>query len=142
MNTFRYAPHRRAQAGFTLLEIVIVIGLIGLILAFVASRIMGSQKQAEYRLAKAQMQTIAGKVEQFRSDVGRWPASLDELVSAPSNGAGWLGPYSRAEELNDPWHRKIELRQPGENGQEFQLISLGADGKQGGEGVDADLVVP
>ncbi len=142
MNTFRNAPRRHAQAGFTLLEIIIVIALIGLILAVVANRIMGSQKRAEYQLAETQMQTIAGKVEQFRADVGRWPASLDELVTAPSNGAGWLGPYSRAEELNDPWHKKIELRQPGENGQEFQLVSFGADGKQGGEGVDADLVVP
>lgn len=142
MNTHRHVTPRRAQAGFTLLEIVIVIALIGLILAVVANRIMGSQKRAEYKLAETQMQTIAGKVEQFRADVGRLPASLDELVTAPSNGTGWLGPYSRAEELSDPWHKKIELRQPGENGQEFQLVSFGADGKQGGEGVDADLVVP
>lgn len=141
MNTQRPAPQRRAQAGFTLLEIIIVIGLIGLILALVAAKIMGSQKRAEYKLAQTQMQTISGKIEQFRADVGRLPASLDELITAPSNGSGWLGPYSRAEELSDPWHQKIELRAPGDNGKEFQLVSLGADGKPGGEGVDADLVV-
>jgi general secretion pathway protein G len=135
-------PHRpRRNRGFTLVEIVIVIALIGLILAFVASRIMGSQKQAEYRLAQSQLQTIAGKIDQFQSDTGRFPNTLDELVNAPSDVTGWLGPYAKTQELNDPWRRPIEYRQPGDNGALYQLSSLGADGKAGGEGVEKDIVV-
>lgn len=137
----RTPPRPRRAAGFSLIEIIVVITLIGLILGFVATRIMGNQKRAEYKLAESQLQTLAGKVDQFQSDTGRFPGALAELVTAPSDVSGWLGPYSKAQELNDPWRRAIEYRQPGDNGALYQLTSLGADGKAGGEGVDRDIVV-
>jgi general secretion pathway protein G len=139
MKTYRSHPR---VSGFTLVEIVIVIALIGLILAVVANRIMGSQKRAEYKLAQTQLQTLSGKIEQYQSDVGSLPESLKQLVIAPANASGWLGPYSRDEELQDPWHHPIEYKRPGEEGRAYQLTSLGVDGKAGGEGVDKDIVAP
>lgn len=141
MKSSRTPNRPRRSRGFTLIEIVIVIALIGLILGVVVSRIMGNQKRAEYKLAESQMQTIAGKIDQFQSDTGRFPNALDELVNAPSDVTGWLGPYSKSQELSDPWRRPIEYRQPGDNGALYQITSLGADGKAGGEGVDKDIVV-
>ena len=136
--TFR----RRHAKGFTLLEIVIVIALIGLILGVVATRIMGSQARAEYKLAETKLEAIAGKVDQYEADVGALPDSLDQLVTAPSDAPGWLGPYAKAEDLKDPWRKPLALRVPGENGAPFQIVSLGADGAPGGEGVDKDIVKP
>ena len=133
---------RKATRGFTLLEIVIVVTLIGLILGVVASRIMGSQARAEYKLAETHLSTIAGKIDQYQSDTGALPTSLDQLVTSPSGVSGWLGPYAKAEELKDPWHRPLALRAPGDNGAPFQVVSLGKDGQPGGEGVDADIVKP
>jgi general secretion pathway protein G len=133
---------RRHAAGFTLLEIVIVVALIGLILAVVANRIMGSQKRAEYRLAETQLSNLASKVEQYEADVGTLPESLQQLVEAPAGSPDWLGPYASDKELKDPWRKPIELRVPGADDTPFQVVSLGADGKSGGEGVDRDIVKP
>jgi general secretion pathway protein G len=133
---------RKASRGFTLLEIVIVIALIGLILGLVANKIMGSQKRAEYRIAEASLTTLAGKIDQYESDVGELPDSLDALVTAPTGADGWLGPYAKKAELTDPWHQRIEYRKPGDNDAPYQLVSLGADKKAGGDGVDKDIVKP
>ena len=136
------APKFRRPRGFTLLEIVIVVALIGLILGVVANRIMGSQARAEYKLAETQLSDIAAKVDAYKADTGQLPTSLDQLVTSSQNVSGWLGPYANAEQLKDPWHNPIALRTPGENGAPFQLVSLGKDGQPGGEGVDADIVKP
>src|SRR4051812_37498223 len=87
---------RGTQAGFTLIEIILVLVLIGGIVAFAATRILGGGDRAKVNLAKAQVQTIAEKVQQFDMDTGNLPASLDELVTAPANSTGWLGPYAKA----------------------------------------------
>ena len=71
-------------------------------------------------------------------DTGRLPAKLDELVTAPGSAAGWLGPYAKAAELNDPWGHPVEYRTPGESGP-FDLVILGKDGKVGGTSVDSDI---
>jgi len=129
---------RSAQAGFTLIEIILVLVLIGGIVAFAATRILGGGDRAKVNLARAQVQTIAEKIQQFDMDTGNLPASLDELVTAPGNAAGWLGPYAKASELKDPWNHPFEYRVPGD-GQPFDLVSLGKDGKPGGTSVDADI---
>ncbi len=131
-------PRRAAQAGFSLIEIIIVTILIGGIVAFAASQILGGGDQARFRLAQSQVQTVAQKVQQFEMDTGVLPGALAELVSAPGNAAGWLGPYAKAADLNDPWKTPLEYRVPGENGR-FDLVSYGADRKPGGESVDADI---
>ena len=137
--SFKPVRARTAQAGFSLIEIIIVVVLIGGIVAFAASKIMGGKDSANVKLAKSQVQTIAQKVDQFQMDTGRLPASLDELVKAPGDASGWLGPYSKDAELRDPWGTPFEYRTPGTNGP-FDLKSLGADKKSGGTSVDADIV--
>ena len=136
--TFR----RRHQAGFTLLEIVIVITLIGLILGVVATRIMGSQTKAEYKLAGTKLDAIAAKIDEYESDTGVLPESLDNLVSAPSGVQGWLGPYAKAEDLKDPWQQPLQYHKPGGEGKRYEIVSLGADRAAGGDSVNADIVKP
>jgi len=129
---------RAAQAGFSLIEIILVVVLIGGIVAFAASRILGGGDRAKANLAKAQVQTLAEKVQQFEMDTGSLPSSLDDLVKAPGNASGWLGPYVKEAELKDPWNHAYTYTMPGE-GQPFDLVSLGKDGKAGGDSVDADI---
>jgi len=136
--SLKRAPGRNAQSGFSLIEIILVVVLIGGIVAFAATRILGGGDRAKVNLAKAQVQTLAEKVQQFENDTGNLPGSLDELVAAPGNAAGWLGPYSKAAELKDPWNHAFEYTVPGD-GQPFDLVSLGKDGKPGGTSVDADI---
>lgn len=131
-------PRRAAQAGFTLMEIIVVVILIGGIVAFAASRILGNADRAKVNLARAQVQTVAEKIQQFEMDTGRLPNTLDELVSAPGDAGGWLGPYAKAAELKDPWNQQYEYRVPGD-GAPFALISLGKDRQAGGDSVNADI---
>lgn len=126
------------QRGMSLIEIIIVIVLIGAVLTFVGSRVIGGKDRGDYNLGKSAVQTLAGKIENFRLDTGRLPASLDELVTAPSDASGWLGPYAKESELRDPFGHPYEYRTPGENG-DFDLIFLGKDGKPGGTSTDADF---
>ena len=132
------SPSARTQRGMSLIEIIIVIVLIGAVLAFVGSRVLGGKDRGDYNIAKAQVQTLAGKVESFQMDTGRLPTSLQELVTQPADASGWLGPYAKEAELKDPWGHPIEYRTPGESGA-FDLVILGKDGKIGGTSVDADI---
>ena len=137
MNRNARAPRpRNMQGGFSLIEIILVVVLIGGIVAFAASRILGGGDRAKANLAKAQVQTLAAKVQQYEMDTGTLPDSLAALVS--SDAPGWLGPYAKDAELKDPWNHAYEYRVPGD-GQAFDLISLGKDGQAGGESVDGDV---
>ena len=129
---------RSAQGGFSLIEIILVVVLIGGIVAFAASRILGGGDRAKANLARAQVQTLAEKVQQYEMDTGGLPPALEALVDNTGNAAGWLGPYAKAGELKDPWNHAYVYRVPGD-GQAFDLVSLGKDGQAGGESVDADV---
>lgn len=137
----RRLPVRSAalQRGMSLIEIIIVIVLIGVVLTFVGSRILGGADRAKANLAKSQVQTVAGKIEQFEMDTGRKPAALQELVSQPAGASGWLGPYAKDAELKDPWGNPLHYRAPGEDGRAFDLVALGKDGKPGGTSYDGDI---
>lgn len=130
----------RRITGMSLIELMIVIVLIGSVLALITSRIMGGQDRANVRLTETQLTTLAGKVDQYRMDVGRLPESLQQLVVSPGE-TSWLGPYAKPEELRDPWGNPIEYRRPGQAGP-FELVSLGADGQAGGESVNQDIRKP
>jgi general secretion pathway protein G len=136
--SFRRPPRRAAQGGFSLIEIILVVVLIGGIVAFAATRILGGGDRAKANLAKAQVQTMAEKIQQFEMDTGNLPGSLDDLVTEPGNSTGWLGPYAKPAELKDPWNHPFEYTVPGD-GQPFDLVCLGKDGKPGGSSVDADV---
>lgn len=131
-------PRRAAQAGFSLIEIIIVTVLIGGIVAFAATKILGGGDRANHNLARAQVQTLAQQVESYQMDTGSLPNSLEDLVRQPGGVDGWLGPYAKESALKDPWGTPYEYRVPGDN-QAFELISLGADRQAGGESVDADI---
>lgn len=126
------------QRGFSLIEIILVVVLIGGIVAFAATRILGGGDRARVRLAEAQVQTLAEKVHQFEMDTGSLPATLDQLVVQPGGAIGWLGPYAKESELRDPWNTAFEYRAPGD-GKPFDIVSYGADRKPGGDSVDADI---
>ena len=133
----RPVPHA-PQAGFSLIEIILVVVLIGGIVAFAATRILGGGDRAKVNLAKAQVQTLAEKVQQYEMDVGGLPGSLEDLVKAPGDANGWLGPYAKEAELKDPWNHAYVYTMPGED-KPFDLISLGKDGQAGGDSVSADI---
>ncbi|WP_297833564.1 type II secretion system major pseudopilin GspG [Thermomonas sp.] len=129
---------RATQSGFTLIEIIVVVVLIGGIVAFAASRILGGGDRAKVRLAQAQIQTLADKVQEYQNDTGTLPPTLDALVNQPGDAQGWLGPYAKPGDLNDPWMHPLQYKVPGD-GRPFDLISYGADGQPGGDSVNADI---
>jgi general secretion pathway protein G len=138
MNTI---PHRRApaaQSGFSLIEILIVVALIALIAGMVANQVFGGQDKARFNLAKTQIASLAGDVEQFELDTGGLPQRLEDLVKEPGGAKGWLGPYAKDKDLKDPWNTPIEYRVPGKNGA-FELLSYGGDRKPGGTSTDGDI---
>lgn len=131
----------RKNHGFTLLELLVVIVIIGLLAGYVAPRYFSQVGKSEVQVAKAQIESIEKALDQFRLDVRRYPSAeegLDALVAKPASLANWSGPYLKKAVPPDPWGRPYVYRVPGEKG-EFQLISLGRDGKAGGVGEDADL---
>lgn len=127
-----------AQRGFSLLEIMIVIVLIGGIVALVGTRIFGASDQAKYHLAQTQVDAVASKIEQYQSDTGSLPPNLEALLKNPGSVNGWLGPYAKDKDLKDPWNHPLVYKVPGESGP-YDLISYGRDGKPGGDSVDADI---
>ncbi len=122
----------------SLIEIIIVIVLIGAVLTFVGTRVLGGADRAKANLAKSQVMTLAQKVESYQMDTGRLPTELGELVSDPGAAPGWLGPYAKEAELSDPWGHPVVYRAPGETGA-FDLVILGKDGEVGGTSIDADI---
>jgi len=132
------SPLARAQAGFSLIEIIIVTVLIGAIVAFAARQIFGGSDKAKYNLAKSQVQTLAQKVDSYRDDTGELPSNLEDLVKAPGNASNWLGPYTKEANLKDPFGHAYVYKVPGDGG-DFDVIFLGKDGQQGGTDMNADF---
>lgn len=137
-------PDRRASraAGFTLLELLVVLAILGLLASLVAPRMFGNVSKSEVKVARAQIAAFETAIENFRLDVGRYPSTeegLAALTRAPSGAdARWSGPYLKKAVPADPWGNAYLYRAPGERG-DFDLVSLGRDGRPGGTGDDADL---
>lgn len=127
------------QRGFTLIEVIVVIVLIGLLVAYVAPQLLGRADDAKRKAAELQIEKVSGAIEVFKFEVGRYPASLKELIKQPSNASGWQGPYlKKQKQLQDPWKQELAYRYPGEHGT-YDLLSYGGDGQPGGEGDAADI---
>ena len=127
--------------GFTLLELLVVIVIIGLLAGYVAPRYFSQVGRSEVQVARAQIESLEKALDQFRLDTRHYPTAeqgLDALVAKPANEANWTGPYLKKAVPNDPWGRAYVYRVPGSKG-EFDLYSLGKDGKPGGTGEDADI---
>jgi len=130
-------PDRR-QRGFTLLEIVIVFVLIGALLAFVVPKIYTQMGQAKSREAKIRIQSLVGDIELYKLEVGKYPDNLQALVTQPAGVDKWNGPYAKPDDLKDAWGNGYLYTVPGTN-RPYDLVSLGADGKEGGEGENRDV---
>jgi general secretion pathway protein G len=129
---------RIAQSGFSLLEIIVVITLIGLIVGWAATQLFGKQDQALWRAGKAQLTQLGGELDRYKLDTGRYPTTqegLQALIKQPAGAVNWIGPYTKPDNLKDPWKNEIVYRSPGSDNRPYELISYGADGKEGGEGV-------
>jgi general secretion pathway protein G len=132
---------RRRQAGFTLLELLIVVIILGLLAALVGPRLFGTLDKAKRQVAKTQIELLSGALNQYRLDVGRYPGSeqgLKALVAPPEGVERWNGPYLEKGVPEDPWGHDYVYRSPGEHG-EYDIISYGQDGEPGGEGEAADV---
>ena len=133
--------NNRREAGFTLIELMIVLFILGLLAALVAPRLMGRVGKAKQKTAQAQIQLLATALDLYHLDVGNYPSTEDglrALKEKPSNAPGWGGPYLDKPIPNDPWGRPYVYKCPGEHGP-YDLSSLGADGAPGGDGENQDI---
>ncbi|HEX9052944.1 MAG TPA: type II secretion system major pseudopilin GspG [Anaeromyxobacter sp.] len=128
--------------GFTLLELLVVMVIIGLLAGFVAPRYFAQVGKSQVKVARAQIDALDKALDQFRLDVGRYPTTeegLQALVAQPGGDASWAGPYLKKGVPADPWGRPYLYQQPGTHGGDFDLQSYGKDGRPGGTGEDADV---
>ena len=131
----------RKSSGFTLLELLVVIVIIGLLAGYVAPRYFSQVGRSEIQVARAQIESLEKALDQYRLDVRRYPSTeegLQALVAQPASVQAWQGPYLKKAVPADPWGRPYVYRTPGQKG-EFELLSYGRDGKPGGASEDADI---
>ena len=136
------ADARRRERGLTLIELLVVLLILSLIAAFAVPRVMKYLGGARSDAAAIQVERLGGILDLYRLDMGRYPGTDDglrALVEAPFEAGRWNGPYLKKENsLIDPWGEPYEYRFPGDHG-DYDLFTLGADGREGGDGEDADV---
>lgn len=134
--------YEQRQRGFTLIELLVVLVILGLLMSVVGPRVMKYVGGAKTDTARMQVQELAGALDMYHLEVGRYPsqeAGLLALVEQPAGATRWKGPYLRKSTIpKDPWGNEYIYRFPGQHGA-FDLYSLGADGQVGGEGEDAEI---
>lgn len=133
--------NRISQSGFTLLELLVVMVIIGLLAGYVGPRFFSQIGKSEVKAARAQIDALEKALDQFRLDNGRYPTTeegLKALVERPSTTSKWSGPYLKKAVPLDPWERPYIYKAPGEHG-EYDLSSLGKDGQAGGTEEAADI---
>src|ERR1700739_3400908 len=133
----------RDEAGFTLVEILVVITIIGLIMALVGPRVINYLGEAKVKAARIQIESFSSALDLYYLDAGRYPSSsegLTALAQRPGGAATWSGPYLKGGLVpNDPWGHPYLYRSPGEHGA-YDIVSYGSDGQEGGTGTAADIV--
>lgn len=133
-------PHTR-QGGFTLLELLVVLLIIGLLAGYVGPKYFAQISKSNTTVAKSQIEAFDKAVDQYHVDTSHYPAQLDDLVTQPPNEPKWTGPYLKKAIPMDPWGRKYIYKLPGDPklGHDYEIVSLGKDGAEGGSGEDADV---
>jgi general secretion pathway protein G len=132
---------QQGMSGFTLLELLVVMVIIGLLAAYVGPKYFSQIGKSEIKTAMAQINALGKALDQYRLDVGHYPSSeagLAALFTRPSNETKWEGPYLQKNVPLDPWGKPYVYKQPGEHG-EYDLLSYGKDGQPGGSGEAADI---
>jgi len=131
------SPHYRHR-GFTLLEMLAVIVLLGVIATIVVRQVGSNVDKGKYGAGKAQLASLSMKIESYALDIGAPPRELADLTSAPANTGNWNGPYAKPSDLLDPYGHAFGYRAPGAHGS-FDLVFFGKDGQPGGDSYNADL---
>jgi general secretion pathway protein G len=138
----RLRSRGRHQRGFTLVEILVVITIIGLIMSLVGPRVLNYLSESKVKAAKIQIQSFSSALDLLYLDTGRYPTTADglgALVKPTSGLPGWNGPYLKGGSLpNDPWGKPYVYRSPAERSA-YEIVSYGADGQEGGTGTAADI---
>jgi general secretion pathway protein G len=137
----RSGTSARRLRGFTLLELLVVMVIIGLLASIIAPQYFAQIGKSSAKVARAQIESFGQALDQYRLDVGRYPSSeqgLAALRTAPAGVAQWHGPYLKRDVPADPWGHPYVYVAPGPHG-DYDLVSLGADGQPGGEGDAADV---
>jgi general secretion pathway protein G len=133
---------RRGEDGFTLVEMLVVITIIGLIMALVGPRVLNYLGESKVKAAKIQIESFGSALDLFYLDAGRYPSSAEGLAALAQRPAGisaWNGPYLKGGSVpGDPWGHAYVYRSPGEHGV-YDIVSYGADGQEGGTGTAADI---
>jgi len=136
------AALRRSDAGFTLVEILVVITIIGLIMAIVGPRVLNYLGESKVKAAKIQIESFSSALDLYYLDMGRYPGSSDGLVALvqrPGSAQEWNGPYLKGGVVpNDPWGHAYVYRSPVEHAP-YEIVSFGSDGQEGGTGTAADI---
>ena len=130
--------NHRKQSGFTMIELLIVVVIIGLLMSLVAPAMFSKVDSTKIKTARAQMQMLETSLATYWLDMGEYPTKLDDLFS--SSLAGWDGPYLPKAVPNDPWSNPYSYQSPGPDGEPFVLMSFGKDGKPGGEDDAGDII--
>lgn len=129
---------RKFQGGFSLIELLVVLVILGLIAGLVIPNVIGQTEKAKVKAAAATIQRLAMGVDAYYLDNGQVPERLSDLVNEPGGVSNWTGPYVKTSILKDPWGEEYRYRYPGEHG-EFDIVSYGPDKQMGGEGRNADI---
>jgi general secretion pathway protein G len=135
---------RRRSPGFTLLELLVVMVIIGLLASYVAPRFFEQIGKSEIKTARAQLDAFDKALATYRLDTGHYPSTeqgLKALVERPTDEPKWSGPYLSKALPPDPWGHAYLYRQPGDAGRDYDLVSYGKDGQRGGSGENADISV-
>ena len=133
---------RTASAGFTLIEMMVVMLIIGVLAALVAPSFIKQGQKAQWKAGVAQIELLGTALDTFRLDVGRYPTTQEGLAALRQRPFGidrWDGPYLKKDVPQDPWNRPYYYRSPGEGGRPYDLLSYGADGAPGGDGDNRDI---
>lgn len=145
MNTAKHTmPRLKRAAGFTLIEVMVVIVILGVLAALIVPNVMGRGEKAKVDTTVITLKGVAGALDQYKLDNSRYPSmqdgGLEALVTQPESAKNWMpGGYVKGGYPKDSWDNDLQYIAPGSDGRAFDLYSFGADGKEGGEGTDADI---